>query len=198
MVKKLNLLSFGLGVLFLIGGLTLTLYNNLTQNKKQNVLPAKISSAPTVSPSILPSETIGEIGDLGSAGEVMVVRVIDGDTIEVQTDGKKETIRLIGIDAPEVNKSQCFAKESKAEAEKVLVNKNVQLEKDSTQGEKDIYQRLLRYVFINDSNFNLLMISEGFAKEYTYKTPYKYQKEFKNAQIEAQKLKKGLFGACSF
>ncbi len=193
MVKKLNLLSFVLGLLFLFAGLTLTVYNNFTQNKKQNVLPAKISSVPSISQSVSLSPPTFL---LKNNEEVRVIRIIDGDTIEVQRDNKKEIVRLIGIDAPEMNKYQCFSEESKVKAEEILVNKNVQLETDLSQGEMDKYQRLLGYVFLNNSNFNQLMIKEGFAKEYTYKTPYKYQKEFKEAQIEAQKLKKGLWSAC--
>ena len=54
----------------------------------------------------------------------------------------------------------------------------IPIENDETQDERDKYVRLLRYVILKDgSNFNKMMIREGLAKEYTYKTPYKYQKE---------------------
>ncbi len=127
-----------------------------------------------------------------------VVSVIDGDTIQVLIDTKKETLRLIGIDTPETvdpRKSvQCFGKEASAKAKALLSGKPVRLESDPTQGERDKYQRLLRYVFLEDgTNFNKLMISEGFAHEYTYNIPYKYQTEFKQAQKEAEAAKKGLW-----
>jgi hypothetical protein len=43
-----------------------------------------------------------------------------------------------------------------------------------------------------------MMISQGYAYEYTYSTPYKYQSEFKQAQVNAQNLKLGLWadGVC--
>lgn len=127
-----------------------------------------------------------------------VTQVIDGDTIQVVIDNKKETIRLIGIDSPETvdprKPVQCFGKEASAKAKSILSGKSVRLESDPTQGERDKYQRLLRYVFLEDgTNFNKLMISEGYAHEYTYNIPYKYQSEFKQAQKEAEENKRGLW-----
>ena len=127
-----------------------------------------------------------------------VTQVIDGDTIQVVIDNKKETLRLIGIDTPETvdprKPVQCFGKEASVKAKSLLSSKSVRLESDSTQGERDKYQRLLRYVFLEDgTNFNKLMISEGYAHEYTYNVPYKYQSEFKQAQKEAEENKKGLW-----
>jgi len=127
-----------------------------------------------------------------------VSSVIDGDTIQVVIDNEKETLRLIGIDTPETvdprKPIQCFGKEASAKAKSLLSGKSVRLESDPTQGERDKYQRLLRYVFLEDgTNFNKLMISEGYAHEYTYNIPYKYQSEFKQAQKEAEENKRGLW-----
>lgn len=132
------------------------------------------------------------------SGLYTVSSVIDGDTIQVIIDNKKETLRLIGIDTPETvdprKPVQCFGKEASAKAKSLLSGKSVRLEADPTQGERDKYQRLLRYVFLEDgTNFNKLMISEGYAHEYTYNTPYKYQSEFKMAQKEAEASKVGLW-----
>lgn len=127
-----------------------------------------------------------------------VLRVIDGDTIEVSLNNKKETVRLIGIDAPETvdprKAVECFGKQSSEKAKEVLSGKTVSLELDPTQGDRDKYQRLLRYVFLDDLNFNKLMISEGFAQEYTYQNnPYKYMEEFKDAEKQAREGKIGLW-----
>ncbi|MBI2421046.1 MAG: thermonuclease family protein [Candidatus Levybacteria bacterium] len=126
-----------------------------------------------------------------------VVKVIDGDTLDVEMDGRKETLRLIGIDTPETvdpRKSvQCFGKEASEFTRNMLLGKFVLLEADPTQGERDKYGRLLRYVFLEDDNFNEILIREGFAHEYTYSLSYKYQKEFKDAQNFAQENKKGLW-----
>ena len=127
-----------------------------------------------------------------------VVKVIDGDTIVVDISGKKETLRLIGIDAPEIggnsSKNKCFGKEAEEFAKNILSDASIELEEDESQNDRDKYGRLLRYIILKDgSNFNKTLIREGLAKEYTYKTPYKYQKEFKNAETEARKAKKGLW-----
>src|SRR3989344_92064 len=127
-----------------------------------------------------------------------VTSVIDGDTIQVTIDGKKETIRLIGINSPETvdprKPVECFGKEASVFAKSKLTGKSVQLEADSTQGERDKYKRLLRYVFLEDgTNFGKLMISDGYAYEDTYDLPYKYQAEFKKAQKDAETAKKGLW-----
>lgn len=130
-----------------------------------------------------------------------VVKVIDGDTIVADIGGKNETIRLIGIDAPEIGggsqSKKCFGKEAEEFAKKILNGANVYLEKDESQNDRDKYSRLLRYVLTDGrNNFNEQMISDGLAREYTYKIPYKYQKEFKNAENKARSGKKGLWDAC--
>lgn len=127
-----------------------------------------------------------------------ILTVIDGDTIEVSFDNKKEVVRLIGINSPETvdprKPVECFGKEASTKAKSLLLGKSVQLEADPTQDDRDKYQRLLRYVFLEDgTNFNKLMISEGYAYEYTYNIPYKYQSEFKQAQKEAEANKVGLW-----
>lgn len=129
-----------------------------------------------------------------------VVEVVDGDTIKIDYNGKTETVRLIGIDTPEVvdprKPVQCFGKEASAHAKTLLTGKSVRIEADATQDNHDKYSRLLRYVFLEDNiNFNKQMIADGYAYEYTYNVPYKYQKEFKDAQATAQSSSKGLWAA---
>ena len=127
-----------------------------------------------------------------------IVKVVDGDTLDVSIEGKTERLRLIGIDTPETvdpRKSvQCFGKEASNRAKELLEGEFVSLESDETQGERDKYKRLLRYVFLPDgTNFNLYMITEGYAHEYTYDEPYKYQADFKQAEIDARAQNKGLW-----
>lgn len=146
-----------------------------------------------------PSPTNNQASSTKETAEVL--RVIDGDTIEVSLNNKKETIRLIGIDAPEIvdprEKVECFGKEASDKAKEILTGKTITLESDPTQGERDKYGRLLRYVFINGENFNKLMLREGYAHEYTYQSnPYKYQLEFIQAAKEARENNRGLWSSC--
>lgn len=127
-----------------------------------------------------------------------VLRVIDGDTIEVSLNNKKESVRLIGIDAPETVDPritvESFGKEASDKAKEILDGKTISLESDPTQGNRDKYGRLLRYIFINNLNFNKFMISEGYVHEYTYQSnPYKYQLEFIAAEKQARENKIGLW-----
>jgi endonuclease YncB( thermonuclease family) len=129
-----------------------------------------------------------------------VDRVVDGDTVDVVIDGKIERLRLIGIDTPEtVHPSkpvECFGVEASNKAKELLSGQRVELEVDDSQGDRDKYGRLLRYVFLEDgTNFNELMIAQGYAYEYTYDGAYKYQSLFKNAQQSAKQSGRGLWGA---
>jgi micrococcal nuclease len=127
-----------------------------------------------------------------------VVAVVDGDTLDVSIDGKVERLRMIGINTPETvdprKPVECFGKEASNKAKELLSDQVVRLEADPSQGERDKYSRLLRYVFLADGrSFNQLMISEGYAYEYTYDTAYEYQSEFKQAQKDAEAAKRGLW-----
>lgn len=127
-----------------------------------------------------------------------VVNVVDGDTIDVLIGDETERIRLIGLDTPETvdprKEVECFGIEASNKAKETLLNKTISLESDDSQGDKDNYSRLLRYVFLeNGTNFNKQMIEEGYGHEYTYNLPYKYQQEFKDAEKQATTNKKGLW-----
>lgn len=132
-----------------------------------------------------------------------VLRVVDGDTIDISLDGVKTRIRLIGINTPETvdprRPVQCFGKEASAKAKELLLGQNISIELDASQDKYDKYGRLLAYVYLADGTFfNEKMIREGYAYEYTYRLPYTYQKEFKEAQRDASSAKRGLWadGAC--
>ncbi len=129
-----------------------------------------------------------------------VLEVVDGDTIKVNLNGATTTIRLIGMDTPETldprKVVQCFGKEASAKAKELLSGKMVRLENDSTAEELDKYSRPLKYVFLEDGTFyNDKMIRDGYAHEYTYNKPYKYQAQFKEAQKEASINLRGLWAA---
>lgn len=159
------------------------------------------------SSSSTPEETIANPTSVVSSprGEVVIVsKVIDGDTIVINKDGREETVRMIGVDTPEtVHPSkpvQCFGAEASARTKSWLSGRSVTLVTDPSQGERDKYGRLLAYVWREDGLFvNQALISEGFAFEYTYNLPYRYQTEFQAAETSAREGKKGLWAddACA-
>lgn len=132
-----------------------------------------------------------------------VTKVVDGDTIHIDINGKSEAVRLIGINTPETvdprRPVECFGRQASNKAKELLEGKKVRIETESSQGERDKYGRLLGYVTLEDGLFfNEYMVEEGYAYEYTYHLPYKYQAQFKAAQKEAQTQGKGLWapGVC--
>ena len=128
-----------------------------------------------------------------------VVHVVDGDTVVIDEDGIDTTIRLLGINTPETvdprRPVQCYGHEASAEAKKLLSDTYIKLEMDPHGDAKDVYGRTLGYVFMADgTNFNLHMIADGYAYEYTFKgRHYKYQAAFKAAQKEAKAQHRGLW-----
>src|SRR3989344_1430265 len=135
----------------------------------------------------------------GSSSKLFKVsKVIDGDTISILKDGATETVRFIGVNAPETG--QCYTAEATQKLKTLLASGSVSLELDTSQGERDKYDRLLAYVFSESGqNAAQVLIEGGFAKEYTYSRAYKYQKEFKAAQASAEAAGMGLWapGACA-
>ena len=177
------------------------------------VLPTPLSptAAPTLAATTLPTAApattpplpppSAQPADLPTA---TVVRVIDGDTVDVSLNGQVVRLRLIGIDTPEVvdprGPVECFGREASAKAHELLDGQTVTLEADPSQDERDRYDRLLRYVWLSDGRlFNQEMVAQGYAFEYTYDLPYKYQAEFKQAEHDAREAQRGLWSpqACA-
>ncbi len=163
----------------------------------------------------IPREVLKEVSTLPQQhGPYRVVKVVDGDTVAVDIEGKSTTLRLIGLDTPETvdprTTVQCFGREASDEAKRLLTGTSVHLEYDPSQGlpssakasegTVDKYNRTLAYIYMEDGAlFNEYMIAEGFGHEYTYGTPYTYQARFKAAEESARAQKKGLWAenACA-
>lgn len=129
-----------------------------------------------------------------------VTKVTDGDTIRIEMDGRNESVRLIGINTPETvdprRTVECFGKEASERMKEIVGGKIVRLEYDDSQALRDTYDRLLAYVYLEDGQMlNRKMIAEGYAYEYTYLTPYRYQREFRDLQRLAQSSGRGLWAS---
>ena len=123
----------------------------------------------------------------GIQGLFTVTKVVDGDTIWVDNNGQRLKIRMIGLDTPETvnprDPVQCFGLEASARAKTILGGQSVYLETDSSQDSVDRFGRTLAYVWTASGRlFNLDMITDGYAFEYTYDLPYRYQADFKAAE----------------
>ena len=144
--------------------------------------------------SVTNLEILGEVDESGREF-VLVDRVVDGDTIEL-SDGRK--VRYIGIDTPETKdprkEVQCFGEEASAYNQDLVEGKVVALEADVA--DKDRYDRLLRYVWLEDEMINKKLVAEGYAYASSYPPNVKYQTQFKLAQQQAREQNLGLWAEC--
>jgi len=124
-----------------------------------------------------------------------VLRVIDGDTIEILYDGVKRTVRYIGVDTPEtVHPSkpvECMGREASEYNNSLVAGKMVRLERDVS--DTDRYGRLLRYVYIGDLMVNEVLLAEGYANVMTYPPDVKYTERFLELEQDARAGKRGLW-----
>jgi micrococcal nuclease len=162
------------------------------------------STTPSPSASVSPTPTATTLGDAvldAQPGLYRVTQVIDGDTIEVSIDNRLERVRLLGIDTPETHDPrkpvQCFGEVAAAYAEGMLDGKNVRLEPDPQNSDRDKYQRLLRYVYLSDGTLvNAQLIREGYAFAYTV-FPLTRLDEFRELERQARTAGRGLWGGCN-
>lgn len=126
-----------------------------------------------------------------------VISVTDGDTIRIDYDGVSTPLRLIGVDTPETvdqrTTVQCFGQEASDYLKTKLTGKQVAIESDPTQSDRDKYNRLLRYVYLNGEDVGLSIIANGYGHEYTYYIPYQKQSEYQAAEKSAASHNLGLW-----
>jgi micrococcal nuclease len=119
-----------------------------------------------------------------------VVRVVDGDTIDVRLDGSQVRVRYIGMDTPE--RDEAYFRVS-TEANRELVDgQTVYLERDVS--ETDRYGRLLRYVYLGDGRMvNELLVEAGLAHAATFPPDVRYAARLQAAQLRAEDARRGLW-----
>jgi micrococcal nuclease len=125
----------------------------------------------------------------------VVKRVVDGDTIELESG---EKVRYIGINAPESVKPnspvECFGHEASAYDKQLVGGKRVRLEKDVS--DRDKYGRLLRFVYLEDGTLvNDTLVRDGYAYASTFPPDVSRVNEFKQAQQEARNAERGLWSS---
>lgn len=165
--------------LYLLVIILIAVFGYFFTNKKANL--------PDITPQSIP-------------GTVLVTKVIDGDTIELEGG---EKVRYIGINTPESTiKHDCFGEEASKKNKELLEGKRVRLESDIT--DRDKYGRLLRYVYVVDPEHaegfifvNETLVRDGYASSYTYPPDVKHQDKFIVAQKEAREANRGLWGKCT-
>lgn len=128
---------------------------------------------------------------------VQVVRVVDGDTIEVRLGGKEQRVRYIGMNTPESvdprRPVERFGKEAAERNRQLVEGKTIRLERDVS--ETDRHGRLLRYVWVDGALVNETLVREGFARAVSYPPDVKHQERLRAAEREARAANRGQWGA---
>ena len=129
-----------------------------------------------------------------------MTNVFDGDTIEVESGGQTERVRLIGVDTPETGGNgtdvECYGHEATDYLRETLQGRRVTLQSDPINSSRDRFDRLLRYVYRDDGlDINLEILKGGYSPEYSV-FPLSRQAEFADAASLAQSQDVGLWAAC--
>lgn len=126
------------------------------------------------------------------AKEYTVTKVIDGDTVQLETG---EIVRYIGIDAPELyvknGGSEFYAKEAARYNKKLVFLKKVRLEFDVEK--KDAHGRLLAYVFVKNTFVNAELVRLGYARALIKPPNVKYKDMLLAYQQKAMEEERGLW-----
>lgn len=136
----------------------------------------------------------------GASGRI--VRIVDGDTLDIQIRGHVERVRLIGIDTPETKKPgvpvQCFGPEATARLTKLLPpGSEIVVRRDVEP--RDDYGRLLLYVYrFDDGMFvNAELVRGGFARLLEIPPNTTFADDFERLVSTARAKTVGLWKACS-
>jgi len=122
--------------------------------------------------------------------QARVVRVIDGDTIEIAGGAH---VRYIGMDTPETYPEvEFYGPEAKAKNIELVEGKLVTLEKDVSETDK--YGRLLRYVYVDGVFVNGELVRLGYARAVAYSPDTRYQWQLSQLEKEAKAAKRGIWG----
>ena len=134
----------------------------------------------------------------GPRTDATVTRIVDGDTIHVDLDGRDTTIRIIGIDTPEKDgpytDEGCFGQEATRYTEQALAGRDVQLEFDVDR--TDRYDRTLAYVWVGNELFDERILEDGYAVLLTVPPNVRYVDRLTQAQRAGREAGAGLWGAC--
>jgi micrococcal nuclease len=135
-----------------------------------------------------------EVAPQGPPGEGAVDKVVDGDTVTLAGIGKP--VRLLGIDAPEMEKdgraAQFLAHQARQELDKLTRGQRLRLEYDQLC--YDHYGRLLAYLFLPDGAMvNAELVRRGLAHVYTIPPNTRYREALLAAQREALEARRGIW-----
>jgi endonuclease YncB( thermonuclease family) len=121
--------------------------------------------------------------------------VVDGDTIAVRLDsGRRERVRLIGIDTPE--RGDCLSARATGEARRLADDQRVLLRGDPTQDTRDRYGRLLAYAWVRGRDLGFQQIASGLAHVYVYDRPFQRLSAYRRAEQLGRSRAQNVWRGC--
>ena len=140
----------------------------------------------------------GGAGDGPASVTAIVARVVDGDTVEIEFDGRREDLRLIGVDTPETVKPgtpvQCFGPRASSFTHRQLEGRRVRV--DFGVERRDVYGRLLGYLRLDGGMFNATLVRRGLARSLTIPPNDRHAALFRRLELAAARAGRGLWGGC--
>ena len=137
-------------------------------------------------------------GEPAVSATAYVMRAVDGDTIEVRFDGHAEDVRYIGVDTPETVKPdtpvQCFGPQASHFNHALVEHRRVRLVFGVER--RDVYGRLLAYVYLDGRFVNAELIRRGLARTLTIPPNDRFAGRLKWLEMAAARAGRGLWGAC--
>jgi micrococcal nuclease len=133
-----------------------------------------------------------------AAADALVVRAVDGDTIEARVGGEVEDVRYIGVDTPETVKPgapvQCFGPRASSFNHRLVEGRRVRLVFGVER--RDDYGRLLAYVRLGRRFVNAELVRRGLARSLTIPPNDRFAPLFQRLELRAARAGRGLWGAC--
>jgi micrococcal nuclease len=132
-------------------------------------------------------------------GSYTVKTFLDGDTVIVDMGGVDETIRFIGVDTPETHKPntpvECYGPLAAAYTKKRIGSSRIRLVADRLTTNRDRYNRLLRYVVLDDGTYlNKELVEKGYGFAYSF--PFAELRAYADAMEQSRQNKRGLWDSC--
>lgn len=125
------------------------------------------------------------------AGHFPVVKLVDGDTLDIKRFGRNERIRLIGIDCPE---SDTDEGRRAAHFVRELLAPNAQVRIETDKEHYDKYERKLAYVYLPDGRMlNEVILQNGWARVMTIAPNTAHRNRLAQAEEHAKQEKLGIW-----
>ncbi|MDQ7024659.1 MAG: thermonuclease family protein [Anaerolineae bacterium] len=131
-------------------------------------------------------QSVEESGGNIRGETAQVVRVIDGDTIDVNLNGETVRVRYVGVNTPERDEP-CYS-EATAANRRMVDGQTVTLVRDSSN--TDRYDRLLRFIYVGDTFVNRELVAQGYAEAVLYEPDNGFHDTF--VQLERTATRDGL------